>query len=1111
MKFEQLPQKNLTNQDYLTSKLNSLDKEEIDILNIANRTKELNEKNNYNALDKLYAENLQYIAKSIIAEFKMRPIYKKYIAIEKENDKIFKENSKRGKLQESSFDNSETIPLLNYLNTHTNGVFEQAEEFKKIPEIVEKNKYNETNLKDLKSYQENYKYRRYRNAFVPDFSSNQEEEYNILNRLYAIQLNQIRLKFKNNEEIKENLDVYLQPGTPRYQNSDYSSVFSEKNAQLEKTGYSISVVERINALTKSFIEDKIILSEKQKLILQEKIVELFEIHSRDIQYSDHGISTMSTVISMVDFKEDQKKILNSILFKLMLKADKRHWFHVPFSNNEFPYTKKQIEIIFEIVKQTNINPDGIRVVHADKKYYQIEDERTKYDLVSMNTLLKFPFDNKQKSEIGSLIKKSIEEDFEAKVTNRDYKYLMNFAKNQVSLKENGFLTEEQFNELKNTSDKFFLLAVENYVSWSFEYSKNVWGQDPNKNYNMISNFDMSEMSNLINILKERYTNSQYANEILEKIPWKTDIEKILNIQKRSRRAEYDPWINQITPLTKMLLVNKVLSLNDKKDGQILFEYIKKVGPKNLPNYFKLFKSIQSVKSVNELDVEIKEDLKNSFNIDANEICKNDSTNLNLIINEMEKYRISFQTDLINESKDLAERILESQYNKESFDSIIGSVSNSTIAEFKKRSNDNPNLFILPEGYEKINIQIGEYEEKDSVSLIENEEKIKTLLKNQDLINYHDKVHETISIFKKEGVLFENEQDFNLSVNSVFNSELRLIDEKLKSIKDNPKIVENLNKRKEILQKQADDFSFFAKTKKDTKLINKMENYFNLIPDDFNIKQRILLDLSFKDMSKKIPEQFEKFMNPNLISKDPSVDSVNIFSEFIRSHVKEHYLNNKHGEHQKIETENKDLIKYLEKIWGAKDFEKSILAITENKIAELEKGDVKKMKKNVSLLPSKGMQRIVTGYLGGACTRRQDEKFAKGEFKNLVSYSIILDKDTNKQKFGGSFLFIETKTSTKESILVVRANNPAQALVNSIDTDELIEKILIEAKAVAKRRNIPYVAVAIKNGVASNRTFVVDYYEKKYKTNDSNTISLENNELTNFNGYNFYSKGNTVLI
>ena len=239
--------------------------------------------------------------------------------------------------------------------------------------------------------------------------------------------------------------------------------------------------------------------------------------------------------------------------------------------------------------------------------------------------------------------------------------------------------------------------------------------------------------------------------------------------------------------------------------------------------------------------------------------------------------------------------------------------------------------------------------------------------------------------------------------------------------------------------------------------------------------------------------------------------INIFSEFIRSHVKEHYFDKKHGEYQKIETENKDLIKYLEKIWGAKDFEKSILAITENKIAGLEKGEIKNTKKDISLVPSKGMQRIVTGYLGGACTSRQSDKLAKGEFKNIVSYSIILDKGTNNQKFGGSFLFIETKTTTKESALIVRANNPAQGLVNIIDMDELIGKILDEAKAVAKRRNISLVGIAINQGVASNRTFVVDYYRKNFKANDKNMIALENNEETNFNGYNFHSKGNTILI
>lgn len=1117
MKFEQPPQQNnLENPDKLTQKLKSLDKDEIDVESIATRTKQLNEKIEKEKLlghlDKFYAENLQHVGKSVAAEFKMRPIYKKYIAIEKENTKIYKENRRRQKIQEKDPNATEDAPLLNYLDSYNNGIFETAESFKKIPEIVEKNKYNETNLKDLKSYQENYKYRRYSNALVSDFRSDKENEYTILNRLYAIQLNQIREKIKNDEDIAENLDVYLQPATEVYQNSDHQHVFSEKNAQTEKTGYSISVVYRIKALTKALIEDKTVLSEKQKGILQEKVVELFEKHSRDIGSSEDGIPTTSALIGFSDFKEDQKKILNSILFKLMLKNEKRHWLRAPFEKTDFPYTQDQVEIIFNIVRKTNIKSDGIRVIHPDKKYYNVNDEESKYDVISIQTLAKFPFTNEQKQEIGMSISKSIEKEFDNKVVSGDFRYFLDFRKQQSYLTENGFLTQEQLDELTSSCDKLFFSAADNYVNWSFEQRKDVYGPDLNKHYRMVANFDIAETSNLIKILEENYNNPEKSKEIIEKIPWKKSIDKMLNIQKRSRRAEYDPWVNEIKPLTKDLLQHKLISLDDQKDGEILFEYIKRVGAKNLFSYFKLFKSLQSVRSVNELSIDIKDDLRKSFNIDADEICKNDPSNISLIINEMEKYRASFNTDFINESKDLPDRILQSQYNRESFNSIVGGLSENTITEFKKKLSNNPELFTLPEGYEKVDLKIGEYGDKNSVDFSKNEEQIKSLLENQDLVNYHDRIFATINSFKEGNMIWEKEEDFNLNINNIFNSELRLIDEKLNSSKDNLKILENLSKRKDALQKQANDFNAFARSKKDTNtIINLMENYFKLIPDDFSLKQKILLELSLKDMSKKIPEQFEKLTNPSFVSKNPTVDSVNIFSEFIRSHVKEHYFDKKHGEHQKIETENKDLIKYLEKIWGAKDFEKSILAITENKIAGLEKGEIKNTKKDISLVPSKGMQRILTGNLGGACTSRQSDKFAKGEFKNIVSYSIIIDKDSSKQKLGGSFLFIETKTTTKEPILIVRANNPSQGLVNSIDMDELIGKILDEAKAVAQRRNIPYVGVAVEQGVASNRPFVVEYYRKNYKANSKNTIALQSNEDTNFNGYNIHSKGNTVLI
>lgn len=1117
MKFDQPPQKvSLENQDEITQKLKSLDKDEIDVSSVATRTKQLDEKKEKSKLpdhvDRFYSEKLQHVGKSIAAEFKMRPIYKKYIALEKENNKVYKHNRKIEKAQERNPNTVIDAPLLDYFNTHSSGVFEQAEYFKKNPEFVIKNKFNETNLKDLKSYQENFKYRRYAGAFVPDTVSDKENEYIILQRLYAIQLNQIREKLKDDQDIKDNLDVYLQPATEMYQNEEHDRVFSKKNAEPSNTGYTVSIVDRMQALTKAFVEDGVVLSEKQKSVLRDKVIEIFEKHSKDVGSSEDGIVATSAFIAFSEFNEDQKKILNSILFKLMLKNEKRRWFRAPFDNTSFPYTPEQIETIFNIVKETNLNPDGIRVIHPDKKFYRVEDEESKYDVIPVKTLTEFPFNEEQKQEIGMLIAKSIEKEFDKKVANNDFKYFLNFKKAKSYLQENGFLTSERFFELVSLSDEFFFSAAENYINWSFESTKGVWGPDPNKHYSMTANFDIAEMSNLKKVLEENPNNSQRANEVLEKIPWKGSVDKMLNIQKRSRRSEYDPWINEIKPLVRSLLEQKVLSLENQKDGEVLFEYVKRVGAKNLYSYFKLFKSLQDVKSVNELSLDLKDDLKKSFDIDADQICKRDPSNINLIINEIEKYRSSFNTDLINESKDLPERALQSKYNKEAFHSIIGGVSSGTLEEFKKKFDKSPELFTLPEGYENVDVKIGEYGEKSSLELSRCEEEIKSALENQDLINYHDRVFATINSFKEKNMVWEKEDDLKSNINNIFNSELRLISEKLNLTKDNPKILENLTKRKETLQRQADNFNAFARNKKDANnLTNLMESYFKLIPDDFSIKQKILLELSFKDMSKKIPEQFEKLTNPSFVSKNPSVDSVNILSEFIRSHVKEHYLNKKHGEHQKIETENKDLIKYLEKIWGAKDFEKSILAITENKIAGLEKGEIKNVKRDISFVPSKGIQRIVTGYLGGACTTRQSEKLAKGEFKNVVSYSIILDKGGDKQKFGGSFLFIETKTKKKEPVLIVRANNPSQGLANVIDMDELIEKILEEAKSVAKRRNIPFVGVAVKQGVASNRTFVVDYYKKNFKLDDKSMLALENSEETNFNGYDIHSRGNTVLI
>ncbi len=141
-------------------------------------------------------------------------------------------------------------------------------------------------------------------------------------------------------------------------------------------------------------------------------------------------------------------------------------------------------------------------------------------------------------------------------------------------------------------------------------------------------------------------------------------------------------------------------------------------------------------------------------------------------------------------------------------------------------------------------------------------------------------------------------------------------------------------------------------------------------------------------------------------------------------------------------------------------------------------------------------------MGKACTSRQNHILAQGAHEGIVSYSLVLDKDTENEKFGGSFLVIETENEKKEKTLVLRANNPQQNLFNSVDGESLIKSIIEEVRELAKRRGISNLVVPLSGGATSNRPEVSNYYSKHFSNNLK--VKLKNTEDTNFNSYEIWN-------
>lgn len=157
------------------------------------------------------------------------------------------------------------------------------------------------------------------------------------------------------------------------------------------------------------------------------------------------------------------------------------------------------------------------------------------------------------------------------------------------------------------------------------------------------------------------------------------------------------------------------------------------------------------------------------------------------------------------------------------------------------------------------------------------------------------------------------------------------------------------------------------------------------------------------------------------------------------------------------------------------------------------GDLIDQREKIAVIPDRGFVGELSGYYSEACFTRIDQMLEN--WPNVVPCKLVINPDDEQERrIIGGVLFIERP---EDGALVVRAINPRDSFLNSLQAESFCEQIMEVATEYAKKRGLKKVLVAGAAGTTSNRAKINDYIVRKYRRPEG-LVPLSS-EL-NFNGY-----------
>ncbi len=655
---------------------------------------------------------------------------------------------------------------------------------------------------------------------------------------------------------------------------------------------------------------------------------------------------------------------------------------------------------------------------------------------------------------------------------------------------------------------------------------------------------LDEEPNLVQMLDFMSIDSIDNKELKDNLPWFNAIKRLIRLQERSVNQEHDPWVNDLTPLVEKLTNKDVISYANVEDGELFADFVQLFGAINAPRLCSLYIELKRCDTLDDLSERSKELLNDTIGSGRLKKMKEPSH----VINELRRQKRNLVSDLLQEN---IPQILESELGGEILSSTIGesrwgrsgSVGRLIIKwkETKQKENERiSNISTgelsvielkdrteLPEGYDEVVLDVKKRVRRDLN--VDETQKIKE--KSEKLLSKKyltDVVSEFVDSFSVPEI--EDNQDHLLelikNILDQLNTKLEKLRDRLERLKQDKNVSKQINDVliKTEIQYQAiselDITDFFkepfelvedneSNTAKEVVLHKLLEVFADMqIKGEYSDK--LIRTLSAMHIKQVIFDGFRNIIDSDSLSKySKGVVSDDLYqlSSFVLDYLSEHYL---HSEQQQEHTGHspfsEKLAKTLLRVWNLQGgAPKHPFINTKNKLEGYSVSkELGEKTTEIAMVPSHGLMRILSGDTGNACFTSKQDELSAGEYPDLHAYTFVTGRNTAHERFAGSVLFVETKSEQDgKGVLLVRANNPRENLIQNVDSESLVKQTLDEAINLAKRRGLDCVVVPLDQATASssNRPAVSEYYKLYFSENER--LQLKNQPETRFNGYNNY--------